>query len=334
MKNSSFVVIFGLLLLTLGCQKQSGTSTLAFPPPQAQSADDEAGIGGTWERVDFGSLQTLSPALESAAKRTGKFNGILGSGTVFYVGTYQNKMIAATNSHVVRTKIGTENPTACPYNETDPNHGMHVRIGFDLIPGKFICRGELVELREVDFALIEIVASDVEASQLKAVPPVRFSRSVPALRAPLLTLGYGSHPPTGARPSVGQSEKCMALAGETRFITDPDEVNPSAQHVWSFPVGCDASHGDSGSGIFDRTVPDLAWGLIWSGAFPKPLLWRNMSHVEAMVTAQDPSIWKSANYAVPSSKILEHLNHWLQSQPTATPATEAIRDLLKAQENN
>jgi hypothetical protein len=94
--------------------------------------------------------------------------------------------------------------------------------------------------------------------------------------------------------------------GEYRQMADPDRWNPGSYRAWSFAMGCDASHGDSGSAIVDRESGRVM-GIIWTGRIPKNPAVQSSQTLTQLFRSGDEMIWQELSYAVPAPKIKETL---------------------------
>ncbi len=69
-------------------------------------------------------------------------------------------------------------------------------------------------------------------------------------------------------------------------------------------VGCDASHGDSGSALVDRKTGE-AVGLLWTTKTPKKSEVQTKEGLGAIFDGTADGLWTELTYAVPMSAILK-----------------------------
>ena len=90
-------------------------------------------------------------------------------------------------------------------------------------------------------------------------------------------------------------------------MRDPDDLNTGPNKVWSFALGCEVSHGDSGSSIVNRLTGEVI-GIIWTGRIPKAERVQRTSHLDLILDENDQDeIWGQLSYAVPAEKIKDFL---------------------------
>jgi hypothetical protein len=89
-------------------------------------------------------------------------------------------------------------------------------------------------------------------------------------------------------------------------MPDPDQVNPGEGKVWLFALGCDISHGDSGSAIAARDNGDLI-GIISTGRIPKNPKVRESAYLDQIYADGSEDVWGELGYAVPAAKIAEYM---------------------------
>jgi hypothetical protein len=125
----------------------------------------------------------------------------------------------------------------------------------------------------------------------------------------LLTIGFGVHRNTMQQMVAGADSDCRVFSstGDYRFMGDPDRINPGPYKTWSFAHGCDASHGDSGSAIVDRSSSEVL-GIIWTGAFPKKSETQDSRILEEWIRENNEvMIWSQLSYGVPADKMAQVL---------------------------
>ncbi len=183
---------------------------------------------------------------------------------------------------------------------------------------------------EIDLALFTIKVS--ETSQIEKLKKVgkNFSLRKNILRGQrLITIGFGVAGNSQRQVMANQDSDCFAFSDSASFrlMADPDQWNPGSYRAWSFSLGCDVSHGDSGSAIVDRENGDVI-GIIWTGRIPKSERAKSSQQLNQMFFGQDEAIWQELSYAVPAEKIGEHLSRLLESSiPESTKAV--FREMLQ-----
>ena len=121
----------------------------------------------------------------------------------------------------------------------------------------------------LDMALLEINFSNL--GQFESPPPaLSLSSKLPRYKQPLAVMGYGVNRNEYGILMVEAGGDCRVFSrnSDIRKIKDPDTINPFPYLVYSFLIGCDISHGDSGSPIFDVNTGKVL-GLLWTGRVPK-----------------------------------------------------------------
>lgn len=259
---------------------------------------DDYRIGDEWgkRRVTAEDLKSARPAFRRAALATARVGGATG----FYLGKFNGAHVMATNYHVYSYE------RAC----------LRSRIRFPLLGAEGICENFLGAWSEVDLALFTIRVSDADAQKLEAVGGnFRFEEDVRPGQT-LLTIGFGVAGNNARETMANEDADCYVFSdsGEYRLMADPDQWNPGRYRAWSFALGCDVSHGDSGSAIVDRTSGDVV-GIIWTGKIPKSPAAQSTSSLNDMFRGRNETIWTELSYAVPARKIGEHLRGQLASMP-------------------
>lgn len=306
-----FLVLLLPLFLMSSCGKDSKNSPADTEQGTGEAKAITYQIGESWGRerlsAELLSLKN-SQALDHAAKVTGGYLGPWSEGTFVYVGYFNGKHLAATNYHVVSAN-------GCNKEEND---GFFSRVFFYSLPESVIfCTKVLVLEKSVDFALVEI--EETGSNGLDSLPPSKFNfEGIAGKGTELITLGYGSYlsePYIESRtPQVSMDEFCKVFseADDVRLAIDPDKINPASYRAWSTVIGCEISHGDSGSAVFDRNEAGVIHGLVWTGAFPKPSIVRSYLGVKGLFDGASEDSWQSLNYAIPAAKIYEFLQTWLK----------------------
>ena len=191
----------------------------------------------------------------------------------------------------------------------------------------FSCARMLGTWPSIDLALFEVtVAAAAEPKLAEVAGNFAFDDPIEG-GAPLITVGFGVAANPGRSMMGNQDSDCrvMSRTGDLRLMADPDELNPGPYKAWSFAHACDSSHGDSGSAIVSRTT-GLPIGILWTGRIPKAANMKSSAFLAEALASDHPDIWTQMNYAVPASKIREHIATVVADTTTAAP----VRDILAA----
>lgn len=271
---------------------------------------DSYRLGDEWGKraVTMADLDKATPAFRRAALATGN----LGGGTTFYLGKFAGAHVMATNHHVM------------PYDSCSSRTAR-----FRLLGVNAACESFLGTWPEIDLTLytVRLSASD-EAKLAPVAANFRMKEDVKSGQT-LMTIGFGTAGnPTGAL-MANQDSDCYVFSqtGEYRLMADPDQFNPGSYRAWSFALGCDCSHGDSGSAIVDRQSGDVV-GIIWTGRIPKARDMQNSANLTKVFQGKQEAVWDQLTYAVPAKKIGEVLQRLTEgSLPERT--RQILLDLLK-----
>lgn len=271
---------------------------------------DDYRLGDEWGKrpVRTEELASASPAFRRAALATARVGGATG----FYLGKFNGQHVMATNYHVFPSS------SSC---------GSARSIRFPLLGVMVSCEQFLGTWSEIDLALFTVrVASPSDEAKLSQVAAnFRFREDIRSGQK-LLTVGFGVAGNPTSLVMANQDADCYVFSkdGEYRLMGDPDQYNPGDYRAWSFAMGCDASHGDSGSAIVDRDSGNVI-GLIWTGRIPKSPAVQSSATLTSLFTSQNPAIWEELSYAVPAKKIGEYLGRVIEgSMP------EAHKQILRA----
>ncbi len=302
-------------------------SAYAFSPPRfslqtpleaiPQVANKDYQIGNTWGKRPVKPEEfENNPELARAVKATAK----IGGGTGFVLTLVGQRIIFATNYHV------------CP--SAWMCMGSYAR--FPYLDNLQVELGRMLgSWKEVDLALFELNVSIDSSAAKKLLSVARnFSYDDPWDKGdPLMTIGFGSANNPNRVMMIGDDSDCLAFSSpeQSRLMADPDQFNPGSYSAWSFAVGCDVSHGDSGSAMVHRVTGQVL-GLIWTGKFPKVTRIQDSGYLWSLLTLEDhEDIWGELNYAIPASKIKEAILKFVESQPL-NPATPTLKDLISSEE--
>lgn len=282
-----FLPVPALALLPIPSQKAGIGSLVA-------SGTEDYRLGDEWGKrpVTADSLKEARPAFKRAALATAKTGGATG----FYLGKFAGSHVMATNHHVF--------PSSCV--------GRAIR--FPLLGLSVTCEKFLGSWPEIDLALFTIkVAGASDAEKLEAVGAnFQFREELEAGRK-LLTIGFGVAGNFGGQLMANEDSDCYVFSkqGDYRLMADPDRWNPGTYRAWSFAMGCDASHGDSGSAIVDRESGKVV-GIIWTGRIPKSRDVQSSQKLKEIFTTGNEMIWEELSYAVPATKIKAVLDRVLE----------------------
>lgn len=222
-----------------------------------------------------------------AIQATAKLKG----GTAFYLGKFAGRHLIATNYHVC--KISFE----CTGHDADFTE-------FQNDKRKYLVTKNLGLFVPIDLAIFEI-----EVNEGERVPtPIAFDFDFEILKGSMLTsAGYGIGENYNRKfQMITFDDDCKVFSKDDDFklMKDPDSINPAYYKAWSFAVGCDSSHGDSGSAVLDRET-GANIGILWTGGFPKSDEARSSKALTSWLNENDERIWKELSYIVPAKKIRE-----------------------------
>jgi S1-C subfamily serine protease len=273
---------------------------------------DEYRLGDEWGKkpVTDEVLQAASAAFKRGALATAQTGGATG----FYLGKFAGQHIMATNHHVF------EQASQC----------LGRRITFPLLEISVTCQQFLGSWPEVDLALFAVRVNPADEAKLAPVAAnFEFQHPIQSGEK-LLTIGFGVAGNWGRQLMANQDSDCYVFSksGEYRQMADPDRWNPGNYRAWSFALGCDVSHGDSGSAILDRESGKVV-GIIWTGRIPKSENARHSDYLANLFATQGSDIWEELSYAVPAEKIGAHLRDLLNNGGLAREHRAIVEALLK-----
>ena len=258
--------------------------------------------------VDATLLASVSDAYRRAARATAKVGGATG----FYLGKFDGVHVMATNHHVQPT-------LSCSGRS----------VTFPLLDSlRFSCRRVFGSWPNVDLALFEIAVSrpEDEAKLTSVAANFTFNDEIEK-GAALITIGFGVAGNSRRVMMGNQDADCrvMSKTAEYRYMPDPDELNPGTYKAWSFSHTCDVSHGDSGSAMLNRHTGKPV-GIVWTGRIPKNARVQNSAYLDKVLATDHPDVWAEMNYAVPATKMREHIASVISD--SSTP--DEIRRVLTA----
>lgn len=269
-------------------------------------------LGSEWGKkaVKFDDVSSYPLSFQKAALATVKVGGATG----FYIGEHNGYHLVATNHHVLPRR------GAC----------LGRKVKFDMLGKSFVCKKFFGHWTDIDFALFAIdVKSQEDAQALSAISIDMDFYSQVYQGQKLLTIGFGAanNPRRQLVGNIDADCKVFSQAGDYRFMDDPDVLNPGSYKAWSFALGCDVSHGDSGSAIVDRLSGKVV-GIIWTGKIPKKSKVQDSAYLSQMLSNNSPEIWMELNYAVPATKIKEVLQNLIDRGNLDEITTSTLQQLL------
>lgn len=298
---SSLSIITALLSLSFySCGKPTHNHSLRTPALQLNESETapilDYQIGPTWEKSEVTQdlLTVSNSALVRTARATAKLTVMFSTSTGFVVGHKGDQVMLATNHHVI------ESQKFC--DET--------KVAFEILNIKRLhCDKVILTDTELDLTLFTIKGlSDKDYEKLRAVA-LPLSKQDPRKGQDLITIGYGFAANKENRLMIDQGPDCKTYSAdkEIRLMADPDILNPGPYKTWVFAVGCDVSHGDSGSAVVDRMTGEVV-GLISTGKIPKIADVRSAEFLRKIFTDDREEVWTELTYVVPFSKITRKID--------------------------
>jgi hypothetical protein len=265
-----------------------------IPPEKPGIGRDRAGvdvyrIGDEWGRrlVTEKALAEAKPEWRRAAFATARVGGATG----FILGEFQGVLILATNHHVL--------PTGCPSRA----------IRFTLLSINTFCDRWIGSWPEIDLALVTLrLANEGDRAKLTSVAQNFSYETILNAGRSLMMFGFGGAENPMRRMQYTDDSDCkiFSRSGTERELADPDRLNPGSYSAWSFALGCDVSHGDSGSAILDRESGRVL-GVVWTGGIPKSRNAQDSKNLDLALAEQSDLIWTDLTYGVPAIKIRDRL---------------------------
>lgn len=273
---------------------------------------DDYRLGDEWGKhpVSTADLATAREAFRRGALATAKTGGATG----FYLGKFAGVHVMATNHHVF------ESASQC----------LRRRVSFPLSGVSVTCVDFLGSWPEVDLALFVVNVDKADEAKLAAVAANFQYNDDVKIGQNLLTIGFGVAGNWMGNVMANEDSDCYVFSntGEYRQMADPDRWNPGTYRAWSFALGCDVSHGDSGSAILDRESGKVV-GIIWTGRIPKSESVQKSAHLTELAKTGGEEIWEELSYAVPAKKIGEHLRGLLNGSSLPENHRAIVEALLK-----
>jgi len=267
----------------------------------SEVSTDDYQIGEAWSKTALTDdiLTSQSPIFQRAALATAKVIGSDFVATAFAIGEKNGEVLLATNHHVIESHESCET----------------IKIRFDYLRvGTLRCARIVTTNTDLDLTIFSV--SGVNDTTKAAILNVAssFSAGAPKKGARLITFGYGAVSNPRHNLMFGSDEDCKIFSpdNETRFMADPDELNPGPYKTSMFATGCDVSHGDSGSAFVDLATGDVV-GLLSTGKVPKDPRVRDTSYLKTIYDSSSDDVWKQLTYVVPATKIRELVGEFLPS---------------------
>ncbi len=282
------------------------TQTIA---PTATVADYLIGDEFGKKPVDASVLATATDAYRRAARATAKVGGATG----FYLGKFAGVHVMATNHHVYSTMSCSGRSVTFPLLD---NLSVPCKRMFGTWPS-------------VDLALFEVTVRPADEAKLAEVAANFTFHDEIRKGDELITIGFGVAG-NARRVMMGNQDadcRVMSKDGEYQLMADPDELNPGRYKAWSFSHACDISHGDSGSAMVDRKTGRPV-GIVWTGRIPKSSRVQSSSYLQEVLDTDHADVWKELNYAVPATKIREHLQTVIGAGATSADAKRVLAALI------
>jgi hypothetical protein len=267
--------------------------------------------------------ERLRPSTQSALAATVRYDTGGGWGTAFIVQQKGNEVLAFTNNHVTSSKgVGAK-------LEFLSAKGARTSVVNQAVVEEVVSTSP-----ELDYSLVRArltVNRPVETLKISGRPLVSKEKIVAIGFANVQQWARsGSYDQTrfekrlldsGAYDRQKLVQVGSVLDGSSRLLADPDpRINHrSPQPVWSVALNTTAAGGASGSPIIsasDHRVRAIHWTS--SGVFHR-----------SQLRLDDPGfIWTSAAYAVPMTRILDHLKQQLASGGVSEASRAAVRNLV------
>lgn len=289
-------IVYGSLAL-VSCGNGPSRSIRETPSDleSANASISDYQIGPEWGKTAITAqyLAAASPQLQKAARATARVSLGFGGATAFVIGEKDGVLRLATNHHVIEDAAGCRNS----------------RISFPLLNIKNLTCDKIIGTwTDLDLTVFTVAGLTTTQRQDLVKVATDFSYNVPVRKGQkLMTIGFGiAGNPSQQNMMAELDSDCKVYSkdGETRFIKDPDEINPGPYKTWAFAMGCDVSHGDSGSAMFDRETGAVV-GLLFTGKIPKDAIARQRSWLDDQYNSNGEGIWKELSFAVPATKIKE-----------------------------
>lgn len=250
-------------------------------------------IGPTWDKSEVTKdlLTTSNSTLVRTAQATARLTVMFSTSTGFVVGHKDDQVMLATNHHVIQSQKFCD----------------ETKVAFEILNIKRLhCDKVILTDTELDLTLFTIKGlTEKDREKLLAVA-LPLSKHDPRKGQNLITIGYGFAENKNRRLMVDQGPDCKTYSADNdiRFMADPDILNPGPYKTWVFAVGCDVSHGDSGSAVVERSTGEVV-GILSTGKIPKIARVRSSDFLKKIHEGSTEEVWTELTYVVPFSKILD-----------------------------
>ena len=267
-------------------------------------------IGDEWGKLPFSPNEMLA---DSVYAKTALATARVGGATGFYIGKFAGEHVMGTNNHVMGSRF------QCG------------RVSFPASKLALRCKKFLGTWKNLDLTLFTVSVNSKDDEEILSGISNNFAFHESIDReTPLITSGFGIAENSSRKMMINRDDDCISFsaAGEYRLMADPDDLNTGPNKVWSFAVGCDVSHGDSGSAMIDRVTGKIV-GLIWTGRIPKATRIQDSAYLRQIIAEDNKEeIWGQLSYAVPAEKIKEILELEISSGKLKPATAEIISAMI------
>lgn len=290
------IICSSMLLAACGSNQTRSIRNTPSSLEAASTSIKDYQIGPEWGKtaINAAYLAKASPQLQKAARATAKVSfGFSGGATAFVIGEKNGEIRLATNHHVIGNASGCRS----------------ARISFPLLNIKNLSCDKIIGTwTDLDLTVFTVKGFTAAQRQDLLRVATDFSYTTPVRKGQnLMTIGFGTAGNPGQQNMMAELDsdcKVYSKDNESRYIADPDEVNPGPYKTWAFSMGCDVSHGDSGSAMFDRQTGAVV-GLLFTGKIPKDAVARDRKWLDDQFKTDGAGVWKELSFAVPATKIAE-----------------------------
>jgi hypothetical protein len=316
LKKNSLTILFTaiIVLLNVTNAQAQATSSCATDPER-----EAAQIGSQWDRIsiqDSLKLKLATDYLNKIASAVAFYRG----GTAFYLGKFNGHYLMATNHHI-------QPNSKCNNADSAEKYEAY----FQSSKSSFVCEHIYGSWKEIELSIFSISVPDEKKSLFDNLGlNFAFNANISS-GEPLTTLGYGSACNDDGELTVTDGENCRVFSKKNSFklLSDPDNENTDDYPTWSFAIGCNASHGDSGSPIVDRNTGNVI-GILYTGKFPKSKNIQIDASLQKILGSDNPSVWTELNYAVPAARIKAEIQKYILSivENPDTDLLSTLRSLI------
>ena len=269
-------------------------------------------VGSVWDRVE---ASDVNPNFRFLVQGMAAYRG----GTAFYLGYWNGHYLMATNAHV-QPEMKCASPEA-----------WDSAARFESLEHEFACEKVFGTWKEIELSIFSIsVPKEYEAFFKPLGASFAFHTPL-QMNEKLFTLGFGSacNPNSALTMTTGPQCQLFSKPNDFKFMKDPDEAQTSVYATWAMAIGCNVSHGDSGSPVLDRETGKVV-GILYTGKFPKPETAQDDAFLETLLKSKGEGTWTMLNYAVPSLKIGEFLEKWVKTPALDSDTQITLQALLGA----